>query len=116
MSTFHLGELVAGRDQLARVDWCGEGAFSGQMKSYQASSRLRGAAGCQGCTSSCCLPRARVMRGRMTSERGLRGCAHSKRGDGCRHVKGRFAWKGPLSEKHRRSGPFSDGAPPPNLY
>jgi len=88
VSTFHLGGLVAGRDQLARVDWCCEGALSGQRKSYQASSRLRGAAGCQGCTFSCCLPLTLVMRGRKSSERGLRGCAHSRRADGCRPGKG----------------------------
>jgi len=79
MSTAHLGEPVAGRDLLARVDWCREGTLSGEMKASQASSRFCGAAGRQGRTSRCRLPLDRVMRDRKTSERGLRGCAHRRR-------------------------------------
>jgi len=63
MSTAHLVELVAGRDLLARFDWCRKGALSGERKTSQASPRLCGAAGRQGCTSCCCFPLARVRGG-----------------------------------------------------
>jgi len=91
MSTSHLGEPVARRDRLARVDWCREEALSGERKASQASSRLCGAAGRQGCTSRCRLPLARVMGGRNTSERGLRGCALRRREAGSRPGKGLWA-------------------------
>jgi len=87
MSTAHLGESVAGRDILARVDWCREGALPGERKASQASSRLCGAAGRQGSTSRYRLPLYRVMGGRKTSERGLRGCAHRTRKAGIRPEK-----------------------------
>jgi len=54
MSTANLGESVAGRDLLACVDWCREGALPGERKASQASSRLCGAAGRKGSTSRCC--------------------------------------------------------------
>ena len=84
MSTAHLGEAVAGRDLLACVDWCREGALSGVRKASQASSRLCGAAGRQGSISRCRLPLDRVMGGRETSERGLRSCAYRRREAGSR--------------------------------
>jgi len=84
MSTGRLGEPVAGRDLLVRADWCREGALSAERKASQASSRLCGAAGRQGCTSRCRLPLDRVMGGRKTSERVLRGCTHRRREAGSR--------------------------------
>jgi len=84
MSTGHLGEPVSGRDLLVRADWCREGALSAERKASQASSRLCGAAGRRGCTSRCRLPLDRVMGGRKTSERVLRGCAHRRRKAGSR--------------------------------
>jgi len=79
MNTGHLGEPVAGRDLLVRADWCREGALSSERKASRASSRLCGAAGRQGGTFRCRLPLDRVMGGRKTSERVLRGCAHLRR-------------------------------------
>jgi len=84
MSTGHLGEPVAGRDLLVRADWCRAGALWSERKASQASSRLCGAAGRQGCTSRCRLPLDRVMGGRKTSERELRGCSHRRREAGSR--------------------------------
>jgi len=84
MSTGHLGEPVAGHDLLVPADWCHEGALSSERKAYQASSRLCGAAGRQGCTSRCRLSRDRVMGVRKTSERVLRVCAHRMRENGSR--------------------------------
>jgi len=84
MSTGHLGEPVAGRDLLVRDDWCREGALSAERKACQASSRLCGASVCQGCTYHCRLPLDRVMGGRTTCERVLRGCRHRRREAGSR--------------------------------
>jgi len=84
MNTGHFGEPVAGHDLLVRADWCCEGSLSAERKAAQASSRLCGAAGRQGCTSRCRRPLDRVMGGRTTSERELRGCSHHRREAGSR--------------------------------
>jgi len=91
MSAAHLYGPVAGRHRLARVDWRGEGALQGDRKASQRFFRLCCAAGRKSCTSRCSALLAHFMGGRKTSERGLRGCAHFRRGAGRKPVEGLLA-------------------------